>query len=949
MSVKKIRLRGISNVPSERTVVDGCCSDSVNMVCDGEDIIPVCPPTPKTDTGVPSDTKDDILFIHKTKDYEHYVGLRISGASHILGWYSSGAFKAIHTLSSGESVTDVSAVGNTLLVMTNLVTHYFLYKEDGYYYLGDRIPSPHLDFINFNYGISSDRVAGSAETKSALPDRDEGALLTSPISSLGPDYFKEIPRSEQAIDAPDGTWKYAELTDEKIYVARVDIDDNAKLFEKLKLVVSELISYNAKRNLFCFPVFVRYSVRLYDGSYVNSSVPLLMQFTPRSATKGEKTYGYYIPWGNDPYRVYFKHDNVINRTGNYRYYNISSAVCALREIFSVSLRKRLKESEFTSWHDIVKGIDVFVSANINLTSTRYIDYSISSIATGQSVLSFGSKCNADDILDALQDKSNFYLLKSFDIDRYETLPTDRYTVLTKEDISQDALATSKRLDAYDTGYDTVISPSHGMNVNNRIIAYDFKRYLNSGYFALNGAMYANKPDQHYYVFKYYVRTSDGRILTVLARNAEGGTHITEPDLVTGSSSFHMSYGSWIAYGDSRCFKAEIGIVTYDGTRKTKTYTMREHTALNCAFNFLGFGVSLYDDLLLNGESGEVTETEEYLESVKNLLCVYDSSNPFVVRAANQISVGSGGILNIGVATKALSEGQFGAHDLYVFTDQGIYALEPAADGTYLRADLVSREVLTSANALTPLDNSIVFVTDKSVMLLSGSQISDIAPYMSGKNYQVGEDALNALYADNVEWRIFASDCNAVSSFMSFMKGSVGGYDYNGARIIFYNKDYEYQYALKLGDNSWHRIHDFDAAGGALFFKRVLNSYPGLYVSVASESDGGLTKIYDYSTDRGTFDDASVLSGLVVTRPMDFGSPDCLKMIHDLRIRGDFRKGSVKYVLLASNDGLTYKRVRSLIAGSAKYYRMIIVSRLRKSERISYVEFDIEERWLNRLR
>lgn len=949
MSVKKIRLRGISNVPSERTVVDGCCSDSVNVVCDGEDIIPVCPPKLKSGTGVPSDTKDDVLFIHKTKDYEHYIGLRTTGASHILGWYLSGAFKTILKLSSGEIVTDVSAVGNTLLVMTNLVTHYILFKDECYSYLGDHIPSPHLDFINFNYGISSDRVAGSAETKSALPDRDEGVLLTIPISSLGPDYFNEIPRSEQAIDAPDGTWKYAEITDEKIYITRVDIDDNAELFAKLKLIVGELISYNANRNLFCFPVFIRYSVRLYDGSYVNSSVPLLMQFTPRSTTKSEESYGSYIPWGNDPYRIYFKHDNVINRTGDYKYYKISSAVCALREIFFISLRKRLQESEFTSWHDIVKGIDVFVSTNINLISRRYIDYSIGSIADGQSVLSFGSKCNSDDILEALLDKSNFYLLKSFDIDSYETLPADRYTVLTKDDISQDALATSKRLDTYDTGYDTVISPSRGININNRIIAYDLKRYLNSGYFALNGAMYANKPDQHYYIFKYYIKTSEGRILTVLGRNAKGGTNITEPDLVSGSSPFHMSYGSWIAYADSRCFKVEVGIVTYDGARKMKTYTMHEHTALNCAYNFLGFGVSLYDDLLLNGLEGEVTETEEYLESIKNLLCVYESSNPFVVRAANQISVSSGSILNIGVATKALSEGQFGAHDLYVFTTQGIYALEPAADGSYLRADLVSREVLASANALTPLDNSIVFVTDKSVMLLSGSEIRDIAPYMSGKNYQVGDDALNALYADNVEWRIFASDCDANSSFMAFMKESVGGYDYNGSRIIFFNAAYEYQYVLKLGDNSWHRIHDFDTADGALFFKRVLNSYPRLYVSAASESDGGLTKVYDYSTDRETFDDSALLNGLIVTRPIDFGSPDSRKMIRDLKIRGDFRKGAVKYVLLASNDGLTYKRVRSLIAGSAKYYRMIIASRLRKSERISYVEFEVEERWLNRLR
>ena len=58
---------------------------------------------------------------------------------------------------------------------------------------------------------------------------------------------------------------------------------------------------------------------------------------------------------------------------------------------------------------------------------------------------------------------------------------------------------------------------------------------------------------------------------------------------------------------------------------------------------------------------------------------------------------------------------------------------------------------------------------------------------------------------------------------------------------------------------------------------------------------------------------------------------------------------VAYMLLASQDGINYKRIGSLRGKSWKMFRIVILASLKPYERISWIDFEYESRFKNRLR
>lgn len=110
----------------------------------------------------------------------------------------------------------------------------------------------------------------------------------------------------------------------------------------------------------------------------------------------------------------------------------------------------------------------------------------------------------------------------------------------------------------------------------------------------------------------------------------------------------------------------------------------------------------------------------------------------------------------------------------------------------------------------------------------------------------------------------------------------------------------------------------------------------------------LSTVLDHSGAEGS-EDSAMETGLIVTRPFDLDAPDVRKVIKDIRIRGQFNRGDVKYILLGSFDGINWKRLTSLRGGSFKLFRMVIVANLSPNERISWIDVDYDTRFTNRLR
>jgi hypothetical protein len=144
---------------------------------------------------------------------------------------------------------------------------------------------------------------------------------------------------------------------------------------------------------------------------------------------------------------------------------------------------------------------------------------------------------------------------------------------------------------------------------------------------------------------------------------------------------------------------------------------------------------------------------------------------------------------------------------------------------------LSREVCSNPDSITSIDNAVVFVTKKAVMMISGSQVANISAYMNGRHYIPNESAQNTIGRQEG----FAEFIPAVTDedpFMLFMQDAKVAYDYTGERLVFIspsNKDFQYVY--KVDTQTWHKVafEGFDLV-------QPLNSYPEcLVLGVAEKS------------------------------------------------------------------------------------------------------------------
>jgi hypothetical protein len=364
-----------------------------------------------------------------------------------------------------------------------------------------------------------------------------------------------------------------------------------------------------------------------------------------------------------------------------------------------------------------------------------------------------------------------------------------------------------------------------------------------------------------------------------------------------------------------------------------------------------------------------------------------------------------------IASTALSQGQFGQFPLYVFTEDGIWAMETNSVGDFVTNKPLSREVCVNPASITSIDNAVIFVTDKGVMLLSGSQVVNISPFMNGKQYTLDTDA-KVIIQNHQDFSHLIPAMTDATPFMAFMKKASIAYDYSGQRLICIAPDEKYQYIYKLDTQTWHKVaHGID-------FRAVLNSYPeclalstktssylwlvqngsqeeyeylverirvvlpdardeeidaffdqvnGLYVADLNDEDlewlmneldtlhvatevreGNTSAVYSLSTVLDAADPQPVEKGIIVTRPLNLGEPDVKKIVQDIRIRGTFERGKVQYILLGSDDGIRYYSTR-LKQKSWKLFRIVIAANLAPTERISWIDVMFDTRYTTRLR
>ena len=898
--IKKIQIRGISRTPSDQLNVDGGCDESLNVQLTDTEVVPMFAPADIMDAEELPDGA--FIYIHKFEGHTNYVFL---DGQEICATTGNGISDIVE-MEEGETVVSVTSVGRTLIVYGSVNTYYATWKDGAYIYLGTKIPEP---VVKYSVGTSSQTyefTADSAIVQSAVPGLgNETSVAKVLLSCL----------SVSDIDELYEAFKTGSIY-KTIQIGGVDLDIQDESRSAWALVsdfiwakINEMQIKNQEDKFFITPVFIRTAVRLYDGSYIYHSVPFLLgngrnQFVELTRRKGTES--------NDQTTVTL----TLNR------------IAATAQV----------AWDVGNWKDVIQSVDFALSTDI--ANPKWNDPIKKLVPTTDDT---GEYCsgrflfseqkgwqNFEDVKDEVLSKVNFYKVHS--ISAEEVANAGGPILWNVEPKSQDELVVQQVLPDSSMPPHTYTALNGATSYNMRTIMSGVKTTLSSGYPALQGTVMRTRlGDLYFWAIKYFVRTGSGDTKTVLGRNSAGRMEIWNTDF-GGDNPDALAI---IMYPDPRCYKVEI----YD-SRSNKIYSvpMKEHPGLNCAYALCDLSAPITS---IGVEISSMSNTEERTFTEENVLMMSEAENPFSYGILNRKTFG-GKILGVAPTTMALSTETFGRYPLYVFSSEGVDAVGVNEDGSFGSIGHISRDVAIEGT-VKAIDKAIVFATDRGVMLLTEKGVDCISPYMNGRHIKL-EEAVVELLA-KTEWADFVPE-----SFMAFIKKSRPAYDYPGSRLIFFNPDKAYQYVYSILSRSWHKM----LPDKNFQFGTVLNSYPECLVTGLTE---GSYRVMDFSThldasledDEDPENDQAVLPGIIKTRTISLDADNLYKGIRSIRIRGDFKVGAVKYILLASHDGKEFRVLHSLRGPSWKYYKLVLLSRMRPNDRIAYVEFDLNERFTDKIR
>lgn len=801
--IKQIQLRGISRTPSDRLSEDGGLSESLNMYMDTAENAPALVPTDvTTDLGLPEGLSAKRIFIHKTANYENYVVvLKDKVVAYTPDIKDDVEPLTVLELLDGEEVNDIASVGNTIIVATTKSMYYILNKNREYVFLGTGVPFPYINFETQNIQSSGEYVA-------------KVSYHSSSDSSYNHLWFNDL---SNKFDFPSESVWNNDSEGPRDHKNETILNCLSALWSE---VDNDKDEYWIKNNFLSSPVFVRYEVDVL-GEKV-SSMPILMTagYTNLKGTLTAESEEYMAGYG---YGYSSLQQIVLN---GFPYYNI--------------FLKLNSEFNINDWRDIISTIRIYISSPIGFDAFRYSTVlsnknktQSEQTAAGSTTYTYTSTADIDFRIDPKYEETILFNSSMVHCVKEIKIFEDNSTEITKEfrklqdgfilDIKQyfdETDENHKKLETQDflTGDDMKHYALAGKKLsayNNSVALTSFTQVIDYDYNALNAITYrdvetGNNSTRFDVTYLLHGSTED----KVIKKTFEYSDRDSKQEIVYAFQIFP----------DSRCYKMLIKVTdTFSlGASGTTTikygeFDMRPHPYLDCAYYYGGIDKRLINLCSLSNASRNYSVNN--IDDTENKLVFSEIDKPFVYPINRRFTFQSK-VVGVAVANTALSQGQFGQFPLYVFTEDGIWAMETAADGSFVSQKPLSREVCINPDSITSIDNAVVFVTSKGVMMVQGSQVMNISPYMNGQHYVPNESALSLISRQGGfgEYEPTISD---ETPFTSFMRDAKVAYDYNGQRLVFISPDNkDFQYVYKIDTQTWHKVA-FEGLG----LVAPLNSYP----------------------------------------------------------------------------------------------------------------------------
>ena len=900
-----------------------------------------------------------VLYVHRGDKYTNYIVVDTSGSAvpgdSILAskanlyrkcrlyWSVNG--KDLRELCDlkGDGLYRVSAVGNTLMLLTTSGVQYMLWEQEKSTYktLGSEIPD-----ISLRFGLQGE-LKQSDKLDVSVVNFDKGVSK----SEWGGVFEKRLNgKSTLRLKIRDSEKK--EITD---YVLGY---------------VNKFIAENYEKNgKFIYPFFVRYAYRLYDGSLTKHSAPILMMpSTDCSPICMEEGMHFYKDG-----------DNVFYSTVKINY-RVIGMVCDLDYVVTDNAAAI---GSLGNWKDIVKSVDIYVSSPIytykqsgDIEYLNIMPLSSSEIKSTKSVcrlkdvqaegkysdwnwldayrkafseddislhVDFGFKAFIEipktsfkSVIENVNTCRDFYLIKSINI---EELASGARKKIDIDEYFLKALVNRQTMaDDYDS-HDR-LTAKYSFVYNQRLNLAGLSKKLFGGFnpSAVNTAVNSDgieAAEQKMSKVRAYVYVKQGGRNIVVESDTK--------DMFCNVPIYYFYYPNANAY--RAIIRVQGGWEFGEWNASKERYfelPLESHVGLNGAFWFgnfkrLGEMTELDTEVFDAANIPIVSSSENRTVGMENKIYASKVNNPFVFPVLGITTVGVGEVYGVSTAAKALSEGQFGQFPLYAFTSDGVWALEVASNGAYSARQPITRDVCVDKDSITQIDSAVLFATARGIMMLSGSQSTCISDVLESEDafslaaLRFGAEiiklaGLSDRHFDYIPFRQYIQDSGMV-------------FDYAHQRIVLYNPTKAYAYVYSLRTKMWGMMENTIVHG--------VNSYPQALVMC---NDGSLVDLSEYEEARET-------KVLFVTRPLKFGAPDVLKTVESVIQRGHFNDGSIKMVLYGSKD-LDYWNVvwssenhylRGFSGSPYKYFRIVGFGSLASSQSLSNASVSLRGRFANQLR
>lgn len=715
------------------------------------------------------------------------------------------------------------------------------------------------------------------------------------------------------------------------------IEYNEKNYNAIAAAINKFVNEQAiQKSRFIYPFFIRYALRLYDGSYARISDPVLL-----------------IP--NSDYAPFVSFDN----SDSLRLY-----------AFVADLQYRFENRIEEKWRDIIVGVDVFASPQIypynqgknfdasenlfqyaiinkesGLDQIKQTNYGYCALGSSSRIgyEGFGrhdlcEKAKAEfgfadtqkkddwrivklapeqDALVKLQESGSFYLIHSFEFDEIVGAGNNT-TAFTTLDIKRGVLSslTTRQTLSDDVFSNCTFHNAHLTSYNQRLHLFDFhlKHPIPSPLTRLNGKQENGGLGQLIRVL-VFIRTTQGeRVVSYIPEGAE-----------------YASDAQWYYYPHNGAYRAVVVYqASYDSYFMVEI-NLKQHKMLNGAYwmaDSLSGGISIQ----AQAESFKLPP-DAPASYYPNSVLQSNAIMPFTFPAKLMVTFGVERIIEMASAVKALSQGQFGQFPLYAFTTDGVWALEVSNVGSYSARQPITRDICTNPNGITQLDSAVLFPTDRGIMLLSGSHAQCISESIDAEQpFNVMGLPSFGTIGSNLK------ECLPILPFSQFLKDCGMVYDYVHQRVIVYSPNTTYAYVYSLKTNQWGLM------GSSI--SSHLNAYPEALAVGKNNSVLNFSKIGSTSA-----------QCLYVTRPIKLGAPNIHKTISTIIQRGNFLRGDVGSVLYGSRDLYTWHLVwsskdnflRGFRGTPYKYFRIAGIATLSEDKSISGASVNYEPRHTNQMR